>query len=68
MAGCTKSSAFIVCFEELVLGGAMKLMAAGAVCRGKGLMQAESSSFICFFFMAGEAKCVLRGDQEILIR
>lgn len=59
MAGCTQGSIFIFCFQKLIFNGTMKLVAAGTVGRGKGLMQAESPSFIRLFFVAGEAESAL---------
>lgn len=46
----------------------MELVASGAVCRGKRLVQAESSPFISLFFVTGETEAVLRGDQKALVR
>ncbi len=59
VASCTKVSIFGVCLEIGVLAGAMELVASGAVCSGKGLMEAEATSFIGLFFMTREAERTL---------
>jgi hypothetical protein len=46
----------------------MKLVAAGTVCCGKGLVETEPASFIGLFFMTRKTEGVLRGDQEFLVR
>lgn len=67
MTGGTEGSIFVVRLEKLLLDGSMELMAAGAVCGGKGLVEAESSPFIGLLLVAGEAERSLRGEQEIKI-
>lgn len=42
----------------------MELMAAAAVSCGKWLVQAEPASFICLFFMTGEAEFSLGAYQK----
>ena len=67
MAGSTECAIFVVGLEKLLLLGSMELMAAGAVCRGKRLVEAESSPFIGLLLVAGEAERSLRGEQKVCI-